>query len=763
MVYERDVKPLLTARCYACHAHGTTLGGFQVDSRAGILAGSRNTHPVVLPGRGAESYLVRLVAGKVPGKVMPPKGARLTPGEVAVLRAWVDAGLPFGAGSAAAAWQPVLSPRRPRLPDQAPGSGLAHPVDRLLQPYFRQHRVRHAAPVDDRSYARRVYLDLIGMLPTAAELRAFLMDRDPEKRAHLARRLLADERRYTEHWLSFWSDLLRSDYVGTGYIDGGRAPIVRWLYQALLANKPYDRFVAELVNPTPESAGFVKGIVWRGVVNASQTPPMQAAQSISQVFLGINLKCASCHDSFINNWKLADAYGMAGIYSDTPLEMVRCDKPTGTVAPVRFLFPALGSIDAASPREKRTEQLAALLTAKQNGRLARTLVNRLWARLLGRGLVEPTDEMDQRPWDPDLLDWLATDFADRGYDMKLLLERIVTSRAYQLPAVPQGVERAKQFVFAGPVVKRMTAEQFADAVSSLTGVWSQPANGIPLAATLGRRPEAPGVQHRTGVLRSGSVEVEVDVEGARYLSLVVLDGGDGANSDWANWCDPRLLVRTATGTREMPLAELKWETGVTGFGQIRIDRNVMNRPLRLGERTYARGLGVHADSVLTFALPAGALRFRAAVGPDAGAAEPPGSRTSVEFVVAAGDRPFLEARAALAVADPLTRALGRPNREQVVTQRSPTATTLQALELTNGQTLATALARGAERRLSAATGVSPDPVRFVTELYECALCRLPTPTERMTAVTLLGTSPTREGMEDLLWALVMLPEFQLIQ
>ncbi|MBM3460008.1 MAG: DUF1549 domain-containing protein, partial [Armatimonadetes bacterium] len=303
--YERAIQPLLKARCYPCHGNGSKLGGFQVDTRAGILAGSLNTHPVVSPGRGNRSYLIRLVAGQVPGKVMPPRGARLTRAEVALLTRWVDAGLPFGRSGEGATWRAPLEPRRPSLPPAAPG-GSAHPLDRLLSRYFKATRFQTPAVAEDRVFARRLYLDLIGLLPPPAELEAFLQDHNPDRRARLADRLLARNREYTEHWLSFWNDLLRNDYVGTGYIDGGRASITQWLYRALWENKPYDRFVSELVNPGPESAGFVKGIVWRGVVNASQTPPMQAAQSISQVFLGVNLKCASCHDSFINTWKLAD-------------------------------------------------------------------------------------------------------------------------------------------------------------------------------------------------------------------------------------------------------------------------------------------------------------------------------------------------------------------------------------------------------------------------------------------------------------------------
>jgi hypothetical protein len=152
----------------------------------------------------------------------------------------------------------------------------------------------------------------------------------------------------------------------------------------------------ELIDPTPASEGFAKGIVWRGRVNASQTPQMQAAQNISQVFMGVNLKCASCHDSFINDWTLADAYGLASIYSDGPLEMVHCDKPTGKSAPPRFIYSQLGEIDPKAEKPARLKQLAQLVTRREDGRLTRTFVNRLWQKFFGRGLVEPVDEMENR-------------------------------------------------------------------------------------------------------------------------------------------------------------------------------------------------------------------------------------------------------------------------------------------------------------------------------------------------------------------------------
>lgn len=605
--FARDIKPILQVSCVRCHARGRARGGFSIETRERMLQGGDNG-PAVLPGRSAESELIALVAALDPEAVMPQKGSRLTREQIGLLRAWIDQG---------ASWDPTitfakapprnLTPRRPAVP-RTPAS-LRNPIDRLLAPYLAQHGIAPLRPASDRRFARRVYLDAIGMLPAPEALQAFVSDRTPDKRERLVRRLLADDRRYAEHWLSFWNDLLRNDYQGTGYIDGGRTQISAWLYAALANNLEYDRFVAALVNPAPTTAGFTKGIVWRGVVNASQTPQMQAAQNISQVFMGVNLKCASCHDSFISDWQLADAYGLASVYADGPLEMVECDRPTGKTAATKFLYPELGTIDATAPRSVRIEQLADALLSPQNGRLPRTIVNRLWARFMGRGLVEPVDDMEQPAWHPDLLDWLAEDFVANGYDLRNTIARILTSRAYQAIAVDLP-ERAEEYVFSGPAIRRMTAEQLSDAVGALTGVWA-----------------------------------------------------DKAAGDF--------------------------------------------------DFTFVR-----ADAV---------------------------------------PRPG-EIRASLVPTNPFMTALGRPNREQVVTTRASAATTLQELELINGQTLAARLAKGADR--IAATG--PTTAAFVERLYTEAFGRAPTKAERELSGELLGSSPSPEGIEDLLWSIVMLPEFQLI-
>jgi hypothetical protein len=607
--FAHDILPILKARCAECHTNGKYKGSVSLDTREDLLR-----KKVAVPGKSGESKLYKRITSKDPEERMPLKADPLLAREVELLAAWIDQGLPWQEGFSfkAATYVAPLKPRRPVLPPARPGR--EHPIDRILDAYDAAHKLEPPAPLDDAAFLRRVYLDVIGLLPTPAELDAFLKDPAPDKRERVIRRLLGDNRAYAEHWLSFWNDLLRNDYAGTGYIDGGRKQITPWLYRSLLEDKPYDRFVRELISPTPDSEGFIKGIKWRGKVNASQVPELQFSQNVAQVFFGVNLKCASCHDSFIDHWKLDDAYGLAAIVADKPLEVYRCDKPTGRQAGPHFLFPELGSIDPGQPAAKRLEQLARLVTHPDNGRFTRTIANRIWQRLMGRGIVHPVDVMANKPWSEDLLDYLAVYLAGNGYDLKKLIEHIVTSRAYQSQAVAVAKEPGgEEYVFRGPELKRLTAEQFMDAVWMLT---------------------------------------------------------------------------KAGPTKAVAPAQLP----------------------------------AFADSV-----------------PE--------------------ERRFV--RAALVNADELMRSLGRPNREQVVTTRPDQLTTLEALDLSNGQILADTLARGAANLLKAHPGATSE--QLIEDLYLRALCRRPTAEEMTAARDLLGSPATPDGLADLLWAIVMLPEFQLIR
>lgn len=486
--FAKDIKPLLESSCVKCHAKGKAKGDFSLETRAAFLKGGE-TGPGAIVGKSAESYVVELVAAVDPDNVMPKKGSRWTREQVGLLRAWIDQGAVWPDGITFAKPEPQnLTPRSVLLPK----SPEAHPLDKLIAGYATEHNITLSAPVDDRTFARRAYLDVIGLPPTPEQLRAFVFDLSPDKRGTLVRTLLSDKRNYADHWLTFWNDHLRNDYKGTGFIDGGRRQITGWLYQALVTNKPYDQFVSELVSPKDEtSEPFTRGIIWRGVVNASMLPPMQAAQNISQVFLGVNLKCASCHDSFVNDWSLADAYGVAAIYSDEQLELVHCDKPTGKVAAPRSLYPQLGDLDPKLDRSGRMARFADILVGKSNGRLARTVVNRLWARLLGRGLVEPLDDMDRIAWSPAVIDFLAEDLVAHHYDLKRTIELILTSRAYQMPAMESPKDEKQEFVFQGPLTRRLTAEQFSDAIASLTNDWARMPSTIDIDFSAGGLVPAP--------------------------------------------------------------------------------------------------------------------------------------------------------------------------------------------------------------------------------------------------------------------------------
>ena len=323
------------------------------------------------------------------------------------------------------------------------------------------------APVSDAVFARRVYLDVWGLLPTPEQLTEFTQSKVANKNERLVDLLLANRTNYAEHWMSFWNDHLRND-EGVVY-HGDRKYITKWLRAALEKNMPYDQFVRALISPTAKDdpEGFIIGVNWRGTVNDSELPPMQAAQNTAQIFLGVNLKCNSCHDSFISKWKLKDAYGMASFFSEKPLDVVRCDVHTGELSSPKYLFTGEQLVSPSAPLADRRAALAKMITEKDQDRLARTYVNRIWKRLFGHGIVEPVDNLDAKAWNPELLASLATDFKASGFNAQALLKRILTSRAYQLPAV----EPTEKFLFEGPLARRLTAEQFSDNVAALTGEW----------------------------------------------------------------------------------------------------------------------------------------------------------------------------------------------------------------------------------------------------------------------------------------------------
>lgn len=783
--FAHDVVPILKTHCGKCHLGEQKKGDLSFNSRETLLKGGEGGK-VVEPGKSAASRLIEVVKSRDAAEQMPPQGDRLSDKQVRILQEWIDAGLPWepGFSFAKSAYEPPLKPRRPELPPVQ--DGRSHPIDRILDADLAKHQRPRPAPIDDATFARRSSLDLMGLLPPPEELQSFLQDPRPNRRELWIERLLADDTAYAEHWLTFWNDLLRNDYGGTGFITGGRKQISKWLYRALIDNIPYDQFARELLAPNADTAGFVDGIKWRGNVSAGQTVEIQFAQSVGQAFLGINLKCASCHDSFIDRWTLDEAYGLAAIYSSQPLEIHRCDKPVGRQAAAKWLFPELGDIDPKAAQPARMKQLAALMTHPDNGRFSRTLVNRLWHRLMGYGIVHPLDAMQTPPWNADLLDFLASDFVEHGYNIKHTLALIATSQAYQSQAeVIEADEPTGEYHFAGPRVKRLTAEQFVDAVWQLTGtapkkfdavvqrgkvdpavaegltltgqwVWSSSAadGGTPAAGeaitlrktiTLKEKPE------RAGAVITADNAFTLFVNGQKLASSDNWEQVESVSLDnvLKKSVNDFLITAKNAGSGPNPAAvffEAKWKAAE---GQ-------------------PQGLATDATWEWTKSQPDARGKFKTEPNdwaPVTVIASPNvwSNRVGNDLVThlahgVLGPQPMV--RAALLKSDFLQRTLGRPNRDQIVSMRPNELSMLEALDLNNSPALAELLQRGAANILREH---GSNTAMLVPWLYEAALSRPPTVEELTITQDALGPVATEAGVADLLWTLLMLPEFQLVR
>lgn len=784
--FAHDVVPILKTHCVPCHGGREARGSFSMNTRE-LMVDSGH----VTVGKPDESHLLALIASDDKETQMPPADReRLSPAEMVTLTKWITDGLPWDDGFSFApqSYEPPLKPHRPELPPAV--DGRTNPVDRLLDADMAKNQVARPEPVSDAVFLRRVSLDLVGLLPTPDALNAFAADTTADKRLRVVRKLLDNDVAYAEHWLTFFNDLLRNDYSGTGFITGGRRQVSGWLYDALVTNKPYDQMARELIAPpTGESQGYIDGIRWRGEVSAGQTVEIQFAQSVSQSFLGINMKCASCHDSFIDRWKLSEAYGLAAIYSAVPLQIHRCDKPIGKQAEAQWLFPELGQIDAAAPREERLQQLAMLMTHPENGRFTRTMVNRLWYKLMGRGIVHPLDAMQSEPWNSDLLDTLAVHLSDNQHDLKSVLYLIATSEAYQSECATRAESAAEKsdgkYVYRGPLPRRMTAEQFLDSVWQITG--AAPANmDAPVVRGSAGQPEVASVplsgQWIWGDSAAGgkippageAISLRKNIE----LSDDVVQAGAVLTCDngFTLYVNGREIKKSADWSKPegVPLRGLLTKGSNT---LLIVATNAGSGPNAAGlffeahiQLPNDQSLKIVSDGTWEFSAEVPSVK-------DGRLESLPNSWKPATLVPALdvwtnalsngsgiltqamqGDLQMM--RASLLKSDFLMRSLGRPLREQIVSMRPAELTTLEAIDLSNGATLAGYLAQGATHL---AARDASDKGALIEQLFLFALSRQPSAEEQTIIAGSLSSPPTSQEIEDVLWSIFMMPEFFIVR
>ena len=582
--YRRQIQPLLASRCGQCHAGAAPAGGFSVVSLAALRQGGKHGAEVTA-GRPDESALIQYVRGlKTPR--MPMSGPALSVDDIHLLREWIFAGAqddPAAPGGAAAGAKPRPGVRLPvedesglslaelrvkhlaRLP-KAPAVPVVrapafNPIDRFIAARWQAKKFPVPLVCDDPAFVRRVYLDVAGVIPTTAQALAFVQDKTPGKRARLVDALLARDDDYAANWTPFWEDALASNGAHQGGA-GSRPNLRPWLMENLRQNRPYDEMVAELIDPT--SAGPTAPLARGWIQNADHVETAQSAAYVAQVFMGTAVKCASCHNHFLNpEWTQKKFMGYASYFTPQNMEVIRCEVHEGEFVPPTFLFDQPGARNAAAHTpldlDHRLQQVSRLIVDPENPRFATCLVNRLWKRYFGLGLVEPADDFraeGNAPSDPALLSWLADDFMRHGYDLKHTIRLMLTSRTYQLRYDPRLADTfsaadpgAPRF-YRSPALRRLTEEQLLDSIAVALGITNAPraymdGDSTALTRALGK----PAARNEISTSRSDDVAVVQALEllnGEEFNRRVALGTLDQELSSEPEW--PRIVTRAYWAT-----------------------------------------------------------------------------------------------------------------------------------------------------------------------------------------------------------------------
>lgn len=349
----------------------------------------------------------------------------------------------------------------------------AHFVDRLVAEKWRKLNLAPSPRCDDATFLRRAFLDCIGRLPSVEEARQFLADTDRDKRSKLINGLLERDE-YADYMAVRWADLLR---VNSEQLGARNAMLLdRWLRASFRVNKPFDSFVRELITAQGSTYSDLPVNFYKGFPK-----PNDLTIAVSQIFLGVRLECAQCHHHPYEKWGQDDFYGLAAFFprlqfkNGTGGEQLLFASDRGDVKHPgngAVMQPrALGAepIDVAAGSDRRT-QLAEWMTRADNPFVARTLVNRVWAHFMGRGLVDPVDDMrDTNPAsNEELLNALAAEFVRNKFDIKQLIRTITSSRVYSLSSLPNRWNVRDTDNFSRAYRKRLSAEVLLDAVCDVT-------------------------------------------------------------------------------------------------------------------------------------------------------------------------------------------------------------------------------------------------------------------------------------------------------
>jgi hypothetical protein len=358
-------------------------------------------------------------------------------------------------------------------------------IDKALDAKLQRLKIQPSDLVDDAGFLRRVSLDLAGHLPAPAEVRAFVADASRTKRSAAIDKLISSPA-YVDHWTLKWGDLLQNNrkYLG----EKGAYEFREWIRESLAQGKPYDRMVREMLTARGSSYENPAANFFR--VTRDPKPTMEKT---TQVFLGVRMVCAQCHDHPFERWTQNQYYEMAAFFSAVGLrpgyevgEEILYDQrqdfdmkhpKDSRVMNPKFIVPATWSAEAAPglavPTDQRRRMVyAEWLTAKDNPFFAKSTVNRVWSYFFGRGIIDPVDDIraSNPPANPALLDALAKDFVAHDFDLRYLMRTIANSRAYQTSIATNDWNAQDTENFSHAVPRRLSAEELMDALAQATGV-----------------------------------------------------------------------------------------------------------------------------------------------------------------------------------------------------------------------------------------------------------------------------------------------------
>lgn len=371
----------------------------------------------------------------------------------------------------------ITSPHGTPVPPEVYARSPRHNfIDDLVLARLRSLNIPPAGQATDAEFLRRVYLDVAGILPTAEEVQEFVVDPDPARREKAVDRLLARPE-FVDYWSYRWSELL---LVSSRKLPArGMWAFSNWIRESVARNAPWDQFVRDIV--TAAGSTYREGPANFYVLHRE---PIDLTETTTQAFLGVSLTCARCHNHPLEKWTLTDYYGMANLFArvrvkngETAGETVVYDGGDGDVnhlltgqpVPPRPLDGVPMDLDAAADRRAH---LAAWLTSPQNPFFARSIVNRVWRNLMGKGLVDPEDDLrlTNPPSNEALFSRLTREFVAWNFDVRRLIRTIALSAAYQRSSVPRPGSPQDERYYSTYLPRRLPAEVLLDAIATVTGI-----------------------------------------------------------------------------------------------------------------------------------------------------------------------------------------------------------------------------------------------------------------------------------------------------